>query len=238
MSTILALDCSSEFCSVAIWSPEKQCDLEVLAGQSHSQRLLSMVQHVLNEAQLSLAQCDAIAFGAGPGSFTGLRIACATAQGLALGLERPVIAVGTLTAMAEQCLAENEPSGRQRFRILCAQDARRGELYWAILESRAGVWREDVPASLSAPEELEALVDGPIEFGCGNAFTIFGESIAHHACEIRGPTHASAAAVARLGRDALARGEGVPARFAQPLYVRDRVASTTAERAQLDVQIP
>ena len=233
MPTILALDCSSEYCSVAVWSSDRQCEREVLAGQTHSARLLPMVKDILDQAGASLHTCDAIAFGAGPGSFTGLRIACATAQGLALGAGRPLLAIGTLTAMAEESLSEDARRDTPGVRILSAQDARKGELYWTILEYKAGLWLECVPPSLSAPEELDALIPEPIALGCGNAFTIFGDSVGRHVRELLPTTHASAAAIARLGRDAFARGQGVPPGLAHPLYVRDRVASTAAERAAL-----
>jgi len=118
---------------------------EVHAGQTHSQLLLPMCQDLLAEAGLGLAQLDGIAFGAGPGSFTGLRIACAVAQGLAFGADVPVLGVGTLLALAEA-------SGAAR--VIACLDARMGEVYHAAYRREVGDWMTESGPQLCAPQQV------------------------------------------------------------------------------------
>jgi tRNA threonylcarbamoyladenosine biosynthesis protein TsaB len=119
---ILALETSTEFCSVALYLDDKILTQEILAERRHSEIVLPMVQEILADAELTLAQLDGIAFGAGPGSFTGLRIACGVAQGLAFATNLPIVGVSTLEAIAQQ-------TGEQK--IIAALDARMGEIYHA-----------------------------------------------------------------------------------------------------------
>lgn len=127
-----AIETSTEWCSVALWREGEIAALERRAGQRHSEWVLPMLESLLEGSQL-----DAVAFGAGPGAFTGLRIACAVAQGLAFGRGLPVIGVSTLDALAQE-------SGAAR--VVACIDARMREVYYAALEKRAGRWHEVIAA--------------------------------------------------------------------------------------------
>jgi tRNA threonylcarbamoyladenosine biosynthesis protein TsaB len=117
---ILALDTSTDYCSAALWRDGLCVERAAAAGQSHSTLLMQMADAVLAEAGLKLQALDGIAYGEGPGSFTGLRIACAVAQGLAFAADLPVAGIGTLQAMAAACDAP---------RVICCLDARMQDVY-------------------------------------------------------------------------------------------------------------
>lgn len=185
-----------------------------------------MVQALLAEAGIGLAQCDAIAFGAGPGSFTGVRTACGVAQGLAFGGGLPLVPVGTLLAMAQAC---REASGTDD--VLAVLDARMDEVYWAQYRYADG-WQTVIAPRLSPA--VQVMPEGRVT-ACGNglsayaaAFAGLGDSGLMKTSYPQIVPHA--AQVARLAAPALAAGETVNARDAQPIYLRNKVAFTTAER--------
>jgi tRNA threonylcarbamoyladenosine biosynthesis protein TsaB len=138
-----AIETSTDWCSVALWSDGEIAALERRAGNRHSELALPMLEALLKNQELDVSALEAIAFGAGPGAFTGLRIACALAQGLALARGLPVIGISTLEAMAEESGAE---------RVVACLDARMREVYYAALEKRAGRWREAIAAQCVAPQ--------------------------------------------------------------------------------------
>lgn len=221
---VLALETSTPWCSVALYRDgDVRADV-VLAGQKHSDLLLPMVDALLRAAGESVRSLDGIAFGAGPGSFTGLRIACGVAQGLALGAGLPLAPVCTLVALAEA-------SGRAR--VLACLDARMGELYLAACERTHQGWRMPIEPALCKPEHAPAL-SGEGWFGAGSGFAVAGEALrARHGAQLSGcdgELIPHARAIARLGAAALADGLGVSAAEAAPLYVRDKVALRTDER--------
>jgi len=223
---ILALDTSTEYCSVALWrdgSVIERCDL---VGQRHSEVLMEMVDSVLCEADAKLTQLDGIAFGMGPGSFTGVRIACGSAQGLALGSNLPVAGVCTLEALAE---ASGKP------RVVAALDARMGELYLAAYEKRDGVWMTVIEPCLCRPE-IAPMVTGSEWFGTGSGFASHGDALtARLAGQLQGVDGGAiprAAAISFLGAARFAVGQGLDAAEALPLYLRDRVALKISERGQ------
>ena len=231
MSAILAIETSGEFCSAALVDGRETVSRRARVGNAHSDRVLDMVRDVTTEAGIALAACDALAFGAGPGSFTGLRIACAVAQGLAFGAGLPVVAIGTLTALAESLPCEMLADGSS---VVVVQDARMGELYWSALRWQEGAWCIDVPASLSTAREmrddLRLQQKDAFDLGCGNAWTVYGDvldGLAGHVVHRNSP---DAVHVARLGLLAWRRGEAVAPEHARPNYVRNRIALTTAER--------
>jgi tRNA threonylcarbamoyladenosine biosynthesis protein TsaB len=153
MSTrILAIDTATEACSVAIWNQGEIHALFELCPREHTQRILPLVQQVLAEAGLTLSQLDALAFGRGPGSFTGVRIGIGIAQGLALGANLPMLGISTLQTMAQGAW---RMTGAQR--VLAAIDARMGEVYWGQFERQHdGRWLEsEGEAVLSPPQALE-----------------------------------------------------------------------------------
>jgi tRNA threonylcarbamoyladenosine biosynthesis protein TsaB len=228
---LLALETSSAVCSVALLSPGRLDRVAALAGQGHSGMLLEMVRNVLLAAGLELADCTAIAFGAGPGSFTGLRIACSVAQGLAWGQDLPVVPIGTLTAMAEECRRAQQQDLPEGTRVLVAQDARMGEIYWSVLAWRGGRWSETIGPSLSAPRDLKGAVGPDIALGCGNAFELFRADLVPLVGTVSGPLVPDAGAIAQVALGYVLAGEVLKASLARPLYIRDRVALTTDERA-------
>lgn len=188
-----------------------------------------MVQELLGEAGVTLGQLDAIAFGAGPGSFTGVRTACGVAQGLAYGAGVPVLPLITLEAMAQACRAQTGAS-----EVLVALDARMGEVYWAQY-AFDGTWRAVVEPLLAKPEQVAPqAVAGLV--ACGNGFSAYpdafaGQSFATDAL-VQIVPHARE--LAQLAVAALDAGQAVPAAQAQPLYLRNKVAYTSAERAAIN----
>ncbi len=161
---ILALDTSTEYCSVALWLDGAVTERCVLAGQKHSELLMPMLDALLKEAGVRLAQLDGIAFGMGPGSFTGVRIACGVTQGLALGANLPVAGICTLEALAE---------GSDKSRVIAALDARMGELYHAAYEKHDGHWVTASEPRLCRPEDASP-VPGDSWFGVGSGFALHG----------------------------------------------------------------
>ncbi len=221
---LLAFDTSTEYCSAALRLDGETQARRVLAGQQHSSLLLPMVNELLTDAGLSLRQLDGIAYGAGPGSFTGLRIACAVTQGLALGADLPVLGVSTLESIAEQTGSD---------RVLTVLDARMAEVYWAAYERSDAGWNALLEPVLSLPEAVR-LPDARDWIGAGNGFVVL-ESVLIPRLQSRivrvlPELMPDAAAMATLAAPAFARGEGMDAALAAPVYLRDKVALTVEER--------
>ncbi len=221
---ILALETSGDFCSVALWRDGVIEEREVSAGQRQSGLLLDMVHELLAACGEKPGALDGIAFGAGPGSFTGLRVACGVTQGLALGLDKPVVGVGTLQALAE---ATGAP------RVVCCVDARMSEVYHAAYEKIDGEWSTVQAPGVHAPGDVPPLV-GDGWLGCGNGFAVYGDALrARYGGQLSGireTLHARAREIAILAAAVFARGGGVSAEQAAPHYVRDKVALMTHER--------
>ncbi|MBJ7220700.1 MULTISPECIES: tRNA (adenosine(37)-N6)-threonylcarbamoyltransferase complex dimerization subunit type 1 TsaB [unclassified Brenneria] len=154
MSTrILALDTATEACSVALWNDGEIHSLFEICPREHTQRVLPMVQQVLAESGLTLNALDALAFGQGPGSFTGVRIGIGIAQGLALGAELPMIGVSTLATLAQGAFRRTGAT-----RVLAAIDARMGEVYWARYQQEAdGRWQGDASEAVLTPQQARDL---------------------------------------------------------------------------------
>lgn len=225
---ILALDASTDVCAAALGDGAHWAERVENAGQRHSELLLPMVRALLTEMRLDLTALDGIAFGAGPGSFTGLRIACGVAQGLALGANLPVIGVATLEAMAETA---RKRSGSTR--VFAALDARMLEVYVAAYEHDGLRWRVAIDAAVALPGEAP-LPPGGGWRGVGNGFAAYPALRERLAGALAGCDESilpTATAIGSLALPRFAAGEGVPAREAAPLYIRHRVALTTAERA-------
>ncbi len=225
MPIILAIETSSELASAALLRDGVVTSAEAAGVVTHSQSILPMVQGLLADAGIKLANCDAIAFGSGPGSFTGVRTACGIAQGLAYGSNLPVVPTVTLLALAQAC---HEKTGARD--VLTVIDARMGEVYWAQYKFDQ-TWQIVVPPTLSAPAEVlpigEVLACGnglnayPTEFSSRPFFSDERKAWVPHA------TH-----IAHLGAIAFAQGLGVPAKSAEPLYLRNKIALTTNERLE------
>jgi tRNA threonylcarbamoyladenosine biosynthesis protein TsaB len=227
MVRILAFDTSTYRCSVALGDGTRwlECDEEL--DQRHSERLLPISQGLLAEAGWGMHDLDGIAFGAGPGSFTGVRIACGVAQGLAYGLDRPALPVCTLQAIAQEA-SRVDGAGA----VLACTDARMHEVYAAAYVREGDAWVEIAAPAVLAPLAVRMPDVAASWTGAGSGFAAYPDiaqrlMLAHLRADL-GPT---GRAVAELALPRLAAGEGVPAERALPLYVRHRVALTSAERA-------
>jgi tRNA threonylcarbamoyladenosine biosynthesis protein TsaB len=221
---ILAMETSGDICSVALWREAVIDEREMPAGQRQSGLLLDIVHDLLNACGEKLRNIDGIAFGSGPGSFTGLRIACGVTQGLAMGVDKPVVGIGTLLALAEA-------SGAQR--VVCCVDARMGEVYQAAYERNGAAWTEVQAAGVYGPAVVPHL-PGAGWHGCGNGFAVYRDLLQERygaqLSSIDEAAHARAREVAILAAPVFGRGGGVCAEQAAPIYVRDKVALKTHER--------
>ena len=226
---ILALDTSTEYLSLALQLDGTTLHYDVLAGQSHSQQILPQIRALLNEANIELTDLHGITFGAGPGSFTGVRIACGVAQGLAFGANLPVVAINTLMALAE---ASFEECGA--IKVIACLDARMGEVYHAAFERRDDSWHEVSPSGLFKPQTVPS-VDGSDWVGAGSGWLTYGEQLS----VIYGPqikhtlpqTLPKASALLSIAQPLFAAGLARPAAEAAPIYIRNKVALKTTERA-------
>lgn len=220
---LLAVETSTELCSVALLRGRELFVEEAVAENRHSELLAPMIRRLLERSHLRAVDMDAFAFGQGPGSFTGIRIACGVVQGLAFAAKRPVVAVPSLLALAEQ---SNEG------RVIAALDARMDEAYLAAYARAGEDWDEVIAPRLAARGALPPL-PGPRWAATGSGFDRFDwlrdayrESVA---MRFEGDLP-RAGAVARLAVRRFARGGAVAAEEAAPLYLRDKVALTTEER--------
>jgi len=220
--TIIAIETSSDLASVALLRANQLTYRESQGSQTHSQTVPRLLQALLEEAQLDLSHCDALAFGAGPGSFTGVRTACGLAQGLAFGANLPVAPVITLLAMAER--ARLDGAGND---VLTVLDARMGEVYWAQYRFNGG-WQEVIAPRLSHASQVSTEGSPTL---CGNGLIHYGDDLTHlnHSQSLP-EIMPHAVEIARLGADVFLAGQTVHARDAQPVYLRNKVALTTLER--------
>ena len=232
---ILAFDTSTELLSVAVGrgtgaSGQQWVHTGAGAAQA-SVALIPCVIRLLQEAGLQLAQLDAICFGAGPGSFTGLRTACSVAQGLAFGAGVPVLPVNTLMAVAEEARF-SALADRPVCRVTALLDARMDEMYAGGFAWECGHWVPTGPSALLRPEALHAS-DTVL---AGNVFSVYVDRLGANYGGIAGTRHVvalpTATAMLRLAPALWDAGGAVPADQALPHYIREKVAQTTAERAR------
>lgn len=239
MARLLAIDTSTEQLTVAARNGERSLTLIEEGGAQASSRLLPAALALLRDVGLVPADLDAIAFGRGPGAFTGLRTACAVAQGLSLGTGAPLLPIDSLMIVAEDVLAQLGSEAAEVAAALAttplwvAIDARMDEVYAAAYRLEDRRWRAEVAPALWT---LEALAQRwraePPHCVAGNAPALFGARLplAAGTRELPQP-HDRAAALLRLAQRAWDDGQAIDAAAALPLYLRDRVALTTAERA-------
>ncbi len=236
---ILAIETSAQECSVALTHAEGAVQRRRGAGARVAEQALSMIADLLADQSIALMQVDAFAFGSGPGAFTGLRVACALAQGLAFAGDRPVVPVGSLRALAygasRQARRADEGAPGVPLRVMAAIDARMGQIYWAVYEGARAEHQLAAPA-LAMPEEMAGLAaHWHPHVIAGEALRAFDVAWPAIHGTIRLPdTAADASMIAELARTDLGAGRAVAARDAVPEYVRDQVALTVAQRAGLD----
>lgn len=224
---VLALETSTDRLSLALSCGTRRHARDRVVGNRHAETLFAELQSLLDEAGLALADLDAVAFGAGPGAFTGLRIACGVAQGLAEARGVPVVAVSCLEALAVASGA---------FRALVCIDARMGEVYHGAYERGAsGVMIEAIAPSAGAPEAVPLPPSGGW-IGCGSGFAVHGAALAARHGSLLASVNPdlvpTAAAVLDIALARLRAGGGMDAAAAVPVYLRERVAMTVAERRE------
>ena len=215
---ILALDTSTDACSAALWTDGAVVE-RFETGRQHSERILPMVHEVLAEAGLVLTQLDAIAFGRGPGSFTGLRISAGVTQGLAFGANLPVVPVSSLAALAQ---------GVDASKVLAAIDARKNQVYWAVYQRNSqGIVELVDKESVVAPYDVK-LPEGKDWVGAGSGWdeyaAVLMERLIDHATEWRPQCFPRARFVAQLGAEAQEKNASLTPELALPVYLRDEVA--------------
>ena len=237
---LLALDTSTDTMSIAV-SRGVGASAQVwqhtgAGGAQASSTLIPAIRQLMQQAGLEFDQLDAIAFGRGPGSFTGLRTACSVAQGLAFGAGVPVLPVDTLLAVAEEA-RHHSANASVHYRVLALLDARMDEVYAANYEFNSGLWLQYEGYSLIRPENIgiglpedsQGLVAGDGWVMAGNAFAVYADRLPTSSVP---RIHAlpTATAMLRLAPALLASGQAVSAEQALPTYIRDKVAKTTQER--------
>jgi tRNA threonylcarbamoyladenosine biosynthesis protein TsaB len=226
MTTLLAFDTATERISIGLERDDAMWLHEGEGGAAASARFLPAVLDLLDQAGVGLDELDAIAYGRGPGAFTGLRTACSAAQGLAYGARKRVIAIDTLLAVAEDARA-----GADAVRIWVLQDARMDEVYAAEYVHDAGGWRTEVAPLVTSPEKLvERWRERPPEVVAGNALVAYGSRLDSGLARRVPEAAPRPEALLALARAAWLAGRTLEATEALPLYIRDKVAQTTAER--------
>ena len=222
--SVLAIESSSDQLSLALAHAGKLYAYDEIVGNRHAELVLPHIERLLGQAGLSTRSLTALVYGAGPGAFTGLRIACGVAQGLALARNLPVLGIGTLEALAEDAGAD---------RVIACIDARMGEVYHASYRRTGASWEALNAPELVSPEALPVPEDGGW-VGCGSGFRAHGEALARrcgaHLARVVPDALPRASAMLRLALPRLATGEGRDPAEAVPLYVRDRVALKIHER--------
>ncbi|AKJ94883.1 MULTISPECIES: tRNA (adenosine(37)-N6)-threonylcarbamoyltransferase complex dimerization subunit type 1 TsaB [Thioalkalivibrio] len=225
---LIALETASEQCSAALYLDGEIHCVRERAARRHGELILGQIEQLLREADVPRSSLDGVAVGRGPGAFTGVRLGLGVAQGIAFALDRPVVPVSTLQALAQQALRDD----RRPAAVLAALDARMGEVYWSLCPvqgERVGLGPEQV----AAPESL--VVAWPVgeRYGLGSAFATFPDLAAAQGLAseaVDADALPDAQEVALLAVDAWERGEAVAPEDAQPVYVRDDVARPASPR--------
>lgn len=234
---LLAFDTSTDSMSIALSDGGRVWQHSGPGGAQASSTLIPAILALLAQAGLRLAGLDALVFGRGPGSFTGLRTACSVAQGLAFGARLPVLPLDTLLALAEEARFQQQGDRPGDLQVMALLDARMNEMYVQRYGFAGGHWTAAAPCTLVRPEDL-ALETGT-QVLAGNVFKVYADRLPVFPEQLsRVSVLPTATALLRLAPALLACGHGVPAHQALPLYVRDKVAQTTDERERLRVATP
>ena len=223
---LLAIETATEACSVALSIDGEVCERFEIAPRRHAELTLPWCDALLAEAGVSRSQLDAIAVGRGPGAFTGVRLAIAIAQGIALGLDRPLVPVSTLRVLAA---GANAGEGEH---VLAAIDARMHEVYWASYRMHDGLLEEISPERVIAPAQV--VVEGERWHGIGTGFSAGDAELATRLAPQLATVDATAlphaADLARLAVAAFARGGAISPDLVEPAYLRNNVALTLVEQ--------
>lgn len=222
---LLALDTSTEACSAALFLDGEIHQRFEITPKAHTKLLLPMIESLLAEAQLKLSQLDALAFGCGPGSFTGLRIATGVVQGLAFGADLPVVPVSTLAALAQKQAHELS---------FVAMDARIGEIFWGIYQKNSDGFVELVGKEAVLPVS-QIQFPNQSAIGIGSGWCVYEAELVEKTrgwvSKIESEVLPESSLIAKLGVYGFKQGRAVAAELAQPVYLRDKVAQTERERA-------
>jgi tRNA threonylcarbamoyladenosine biosynthesis protein TsaB len=225
---LLALDTATEVCSVALLTGEGVLSASVEIGRGHAQEILRMVDGILAQGGTTLAGLSGIAAGIGPGSFTGVRVSVAVAQGLAFGADLPVVPITSLEALAMRAI------GSGAVRVLACLDARMGEVYWGCFGADPAGFATSLSPVAVGPAAAVHLPPAVRFHGIGRGFAAYPElSTLAGVCIDAESRRAlpQAGDMLRLAAHRLRSGGGIDPQFLEPLYVRDKVALTEAERA-------
>ena len=226
---LLALETATEACSAALYLDGEISERYQFAPREHTRLILPMADELLAEAGLSPAQLDAVAFGCGPGAFTGVRIATGVVQGIAFAADLPVVPVSTLATLAQGARREFGWS-----RVAAVIDARMGEVYWGSFEDDGtGIMRAVTEELVIAPQQVP-LLEGDNWHGIGSGWQAYASELSQRQggsmSGTNGEYYPRARDVAVLAVDGFARGEMVAAEQALPRYLRDNVAKKAGER--------
>lgn len=230
MMKILAIESSTETLSLALQDDTGLHTFDEVTGPAASQRILPEIQRLLTEADVKLTALDGIVYGTGPGAFTGVRVAVGVAQGLAFGASLPVVGISSVLAVAESARQITQAE-----KVIVCLDARMGEVYHAVLRWQAGAWQELSAPVVCKPQDVPA-VEGSGWLGAGSGWRVFeqtlSETYAGQLSDIQPDMMPQASRMLALAQPLLIAGHTQSAQEAAPLYVRNRVALTAAERAQ------
>ncbi|CAM3810604.1 tRNA (adenosine(37)-N6)-threonylcarbamoyltransferase complex dimerization subunit type 1 TsaB [Parendozoicomonas haliclonae] len=235
MALILSLDTATEACSAALYdtnsSAEAIQEIYEVIPREHSQRLLPMIDELLSAQGVKRSEIDALAFGRGPGAFTGVRIATGVAQGLAWALDVPVVPVSTLAALAQQAYREQGTT-----QVLALIDARMDEVYWGLYQLEGELMTLVGDEQVTAPEKIFSLLPESVQQNIGQVTGIgtgwcYSDRLTELAvAQITEQAFPHAADIAALAGPVFAAGQAVPADQALPVYLRDNVALKKSER--------
>ena len=231
---ILAIETASEACSAALITSEGLFSRFELAPREHTKLILPMMDEVLQDADIALKEIDVVAFSRGPGAFTGLRIAAGVAQGVALSIDKPVIAVSTLEALALKVIDENLVSldGLNKLEeatIVVALDARMGEVYWGVFKVKGKKVTLIGEEKVSKPQDmLDEVISQQTGIGIGSGWDVYTESLYEEGLpenlQLIKNQYPSANQIAKLGLLKFKDNQAVPPEEAQPMYIRNNVA--------------
>lgn len=226
---ILAVDTATEACSAALYINGEITEQYQLAPREHTQLILKMVEVLLQQANLQITDLDALAFGRGPGSFTGVRIATGVVQGLAFAADLPVVPVSTLASMAQFIY-----NTQQHERVLSGIDARMGGMYWGCYQLGSHGLMELVGKEQVSPPESAELPEKHQWVGAGTAWESYAEQLSATLPGRISQTHPDcfphSASIVQLAAYAFEQGQAVEAAMAQPVYLRDDVAKKSSKQ--------